>query len=103
MWQRFDEIERRGEAYRPGEPLNFNQANKNPDIVAQRVLVVGGGPIGIRMAIELVMGGHLVTLVEKRREIRDENGNLQALGFTNRINRPHRFGRAEPRNALLWC
>merc|ERR1719189_929316 len=89
MWQRFDEIERRGEAFREGEALNFKQANKNPGAVAQKVLVVGGGPIGLRCAIELVMGGHLVTLVEKRREIRDEEGNLKALGFTNRINRPH--------------
>lgn len=89
MWQRFDEIERRGEAYREGEALNFNQPNKNPDVVAQKVLVVGGGPIGLRSAIELVMAGHLVTLVEKRREIRDEDGSLKQLGFTNRINRPH--------------
>jgi len=89
MWQRFDEIERRGEAFREGEALNFKQPNKNANIVAQKILVVGGGPIGIRMAIELVMGGHLVTLVEKRREIRDEAENLLALGFTNRINRPH--------------
>merc|ERR1711920_925281 len=56
---------------------------------AQKVLVVGGGPIGLRMAIELAMGGHLVTLVEKRRELRNEDGTLKALGFTNRINRPH--------------
>jgi len=41
------------------------------------------------MAIELVMGGHQVTLVEKRREVRDDAGNLKSLGFTNRINRPH--------------
>merc|ERR1719189_677095 len=89
MWQRFDEIERRGEAFREGEALNFKQANKNPGAVAQKVLVVGGGPIGIRMSIELAMGGHLVTLAEKRREVRDEEGNLKSLGFTNRINRPH--------------
>jgi hypothetical protein len=89
MWQRFDEVERRGVAYREGEELNFKQPNKNPDIVSQRVLVVGGGPVGVRMAIELVMGGHKVTLMEKRREIRDEHGELKQLGFTNRINRPH--------------
>merc|ERR1719210_2978324 len=28
-------------------------------------------------------------MFEKRREIRDAEGNLQQLGFTNRINRPH--------------
>jgi len=89
MWQRFDEIERRGEAFREGEALNFKQPNKNPNIVAQRVLVVGGGPIGLRMSIELAMGGHLVTQIEKRRELRNEDGSLKALGFTNRINRPH--------------
>lgn len=89
MWQAFDEIERRGEAYREGEALNFQQPNKNPNIVSQKVLVIGGGPIGLRCAIELVMGGHLVTLIEKRREVRDDDGNLKALGFTNRINRPH--------------
>merc|ERR1712137_786045 len=72
-----------------GEALNFKQPNKNPNVVAQKVLVVGGGPIGLRMSIELVMGGHLVTLVEKRRELRNEDGSLKSLGFTNRINRPH--------------
>mmetsp|Transcript_19189 Transcript_19189/g.55705 ORF Transcript_19189/g.55705 Transcript_19189/m.55705 type:complete len:807 (+) Transcript_19189:42-2462(+) len=89
MWQRFDEIERRGTAFREGERLNFGMPNKNPNITPQRVLVVGGGPIGLRLAIELRMGGHLVTVFEKRREIRDDSGNLQQLGFTNRINRPH--------------
>jgi len=89
IWQAFDEIERRGPAYRDGEALNFGMPNKNPGIYQQKVLVVGGGPIGIRMAIELVMGGHKVTLVEKRREVRDDAGNLKSLGFTNRINRPH--------------
>jgi len=89
MWQRFDEIERRGEAFREGEALNFKQPNKNPGMIAQKILVAGGGPIGIRMTVELAIGGHLVTLIEKRREQRDENGNLTALGFTNRINRPH--------------
>jgi len=89
MWQRFDEVERRGPAYREEEELNFKQPNKNPNIISQRVLVVGGGPVGNRMAIELVMGGHQVTLVEKRREIKNEDGTLKQLGFTNRINRPH--------------
>merc|ERR1719210_835811 len=89
MWQTFDEVERRGPAYRENEALNFGMENKNEGITPQRVLVVGGGPIGLRMAIELVMGGHQVTLVEKRREVRDDAGNLKSLGFTNRINRPH--------------
>lgn len=89
MWQKFDELERRGTAYREGEKLNFKQPNKNPNCVSQRVLVVGGGPIGQRLAIELALGGHKVTEFEKRREIRDADGELTALGFTNRINRPH--------------
>jgi len=89
MWQRFDEIERRGTAYREGERLNFGMPNKNPNIVPQRVLIVGGGPVGLRLAIELRMGGHQVTVFERRREIRDQSGTLVQLGFTNRINRPH--------------
>jgi len=89
MWQRFDEIERRGPAYRNGEVINFQGPNKNPEIIAQKVLVVGGGPIGLRCAIEMKMAGHDVTLVEKRREIRAADGELTQLGFTNRINRPH--------------
>merc|ERR1712087_841702 len=36
----------------------------------------------------LAMGGHKVTQFEKRREIR-KDGELEVLGFTNRINRPH--------------
>jgi flavin-dependent dehydrogenase len=89
MWQRLDEIERRGPAYRPGEAFHFGQPNKNPNIVKRNVLIVGGGPIGIRCAIEMRLAGHNVTLFEKRRERRDEDGNLTTLGFTNRINRPH--------------
>jgi len=89
MWQKFDEVERRGFAFREGEKLNFGQANKAPNSERQRVLVVGGGPIGLRMAIELCMGGHQVTVFEKRRELTDSEGNLTQLGFTNRINRPH--------------
>jgi len=89
MWQRLDEIERRGIAYREGEITNFQGANKNPNIISQKCLVVGGGPIGMRMAIELRIGGHEVILIEKRKEIRDAAGELTQLGFTNRINRPH--------------
>lgn len=89
MWQKLDEIERRGPAYREGEVINFTGFNKNPNILKQKCLVVGGGPIGMRMAIELRMAGHEVILMEKRREIRDAAGELQQLGFTNRINRPH--------------
>ncbi|KAJ8603164.1 hypothetical protein CTAYLR_004601 [Chrysophaeum taylorii] len=89
MWQHLDEIERRGDAYRENEALNMDQANKNPNIAPLRVVVVGGGPVGLRMAIELAMGGHAVTVLEKRREKRSEEGGLEVLGFTNRINRPH--------------
>jgi len=89
MWQRFDELERRGPAYREGEHLNFGMPSKNPNIVPLRVLIVGGGPVGMRLAIELALGGHKVTIFEKRREIRTDDGGLQQLGFTNRINRPH--------------
>jgi len=89
MWQKFDELERRGPAFRAGEKLNFNQPNKNPNMVAQNVLIVGGGPVGLRLGIELALGGHKVTQYEKRREIKNADGGLASLGFTNRINRPH--------------
>jgi len=89
MWQKFDELERRGTAYREGEIINFEQPNKNPNIIPMKVVVVGGGPVGIRLAIELKLGGHQVSIFEKRREVRDEDGTLVQLGFTNRINRPH--------------
>ena len=62
LWQKFDEIERRGCRYRAGEELNFNMPNKNPNIKPQKICVVGGGPVGLRMAIELQMGGHQVKL-----------------------------------------
>lgn len=89
MWQHLDEIERRGSAFREGEAFNFGQPNKNENIMPQNICVVGGGPIGIRLAIELRMAGHAVTCVEKRRESRNANGELEVLGFSNRINRPH--------------
>lgn len=89
MWQKFDELERRGTRYRDGAILNYDQPNKNPNIVPQNVLIAGGGPVGIRMAIELVLGGHKVTIFEKRRTVLSPDGELLTLGFTNRINRPH--------------
>jgi len=91
IWRRLDELERRGNAYRNGDPANFGIPNPNPHIEPQTVLVVGGGPVGLRLAIELKLGGHKVSVFEKRREIRDETGQLKQLGFTNRINRPHVF------------
>ncbi|CAJ1344623.1 unnamed protein product [Effrenium voratum] len=91
IWRRLDELERRGAAYRAGDPVNFEQPNPNAEVVPQSVLVVGGGPVGLRLAIELRLGGHQVTVFEKRREQRDASGRLQQLGFTNRINRPHVF------------
>ena len=79
----------RGCAYREGEAFNFDQPNKNENIMPMNILVVGGGPVGMRMAIELKMGGHTVTQMEKRREGRTPEGELEVLGFSNRINRPH--------------
>lgn len=76
-------------AFREGESLNLGLSNPNPHCVSQRVLVVGGGPVGLRLAIQLKLSGHQVTVFEKRREKRSEE--LEALGFTNRINRPHVF------------
>jgi len=67
--------------------MNIKRPNKNPYIVSQKVLVVGAGPVGLRLAIELKMGGHDVVLFEKRRE---DMKNAK-LGFTNRINRPHNW------------
>ena len=44
----------------------------------------------MRLAIELALGGHRVTLFERRREIIDkETGLFEKVGFTNRVNRPH--------------
>jgi len=90
-WECMDQLQRRGPAFRDGDALNLGIPNPNPNIVAQKVLVVGGGPVGLRLAIELKLGGHQVTVFEKRREIRDQNNDLATLGFTNRINRPHVF------------
>eukprot|EP00438_Fugacium_kawagutii_P033130 Skav217302 [mRNA] locus=scaffold1466:306679:325933:+ [translate_table: standard] len=54
------------------------------DDATNPVLVVGGGPVGLRLAIELRLGGHSVTVFEKRREQRSATGDLEQLGFTNR-------------------
>jgi hypothetical protein len=43
------------------------------------------------LAIELRLGGHHVTVFEKRVEVRAADGKMEKLGFTNRINRPHVF------------
>lgn len=94
IWKQLDLLPRRGPAYRhPDDPSNLNGQiiNPNPDMkVPLNCLVVGGGPVGLRLAIELVLGGHRVTVWEKRREVIDpETGKFETLGFTNRINRPH--------------
>lgn len=91
IWKNLDLLPRRGKAWRHiDDPSNLGSIqNPNPDIVPLNCLVVGGGPVGLRLAIELVLGGHRVTIFEKRREIRDQAGKLQAAGFTNRVNRPH--------------
>lgn len=89
MWQHMDEIERRGSAYRPGEKFNFDMPNKNENIMPMNICIAGGGPVGIRMAIEMKMAGHNVMQLEKRRESRVDSGEIDVLGFTNRINRPH--------------
>jgi len=89
VWRRFNELQRRGPGYREGDPLNFGMPNPSPHAIARSIVVVGAGPVGLRMAIELKLGGHRVTIFEKRREVRDGEKQLQSLGFTNRINRPH--------------
>lgn len=92
IWKNLDLLPRRGPAWRHiNDPSNLGTiGNPNPDIVPLDCLIVGGGPVGLRLAIELVLGGHRVTIFEKRREIRDpDSGELRAAGFTNRVNRPH--------------
>jgi hypothetical protein len=92
IWKNIDLLPRRGPAWRHiDDPSNLGKIqNPNPDIVPLKCLVVGGGPVGIRLAIELALGGHRVVLWEKRREIIDEKtGLFVSVGFTNRVNRPH--------------
>jgi len=92
IYKNLDLLPRRGPAWRHiDDPSNLGKIeNPNPDIVPLKCLVVGGGPVGIRLAIELALGGHRVVLWEKRREIIDpESGKFKSVGFTNRVNRPH--------------
>mmetsp|Transcript_5637 Transcript_5637/g.13288 ORF Transcript_5637/g.13288 Transcript_5637/m.13288 type:complete len:932 (+) Transcript_5637:220-3015(+) len=92
IYKNLDLLPRRGPAWRHiDDPSNLGKIeNPNPDITPLKCLVVGGGPVGIRLAIELALGGHRVVLWEKRREIIDEaTGLFKAVGFTNRVNRPH--------------
>ncbi|CAJ1950194.1 unnamed protein product [Cylindrotheca closterium] len=92
IYKNLDLLPRRGPAWRHiDDPSNLGKIeNPNPDIVPLKCLVVGGGPVGIRLAIELALGGHRVQLWEKRREIIDEaTGLFKSVGFTNRVNRPH--------------
>jgi len=92
IWKNLDTLPRRGLAWRGiDDPANLGRIeNPNPDIVPLNCLVVGSGPVGLRLAIELILGGHRVTLFEKRREVRDPStGALVSAGFTNRVNRPH--------------
>lgn len=92
IWKNLDLLPRRGPAWRHiDDPSNLGKIeNPNPNIVPLNCLVVGGGPVGLRLAIELKLGGHRVTVFEKRREIIDkETGLFESVGFTNRVNRPH--------------
>lgn len=92
IYKNLDLLPRRGPAWRHlDDPSNLGKIeNPNANIVPLKCCVIGGGPIGLRLAIELVLGGHRVTLMEKRREIIDkESGLFEKVGFTNRVNRPH--------------
>jgi hypothetical protein len=92
IWRQLDLLPRRGPAWRHvDDPSNLGKIeNPNPNIKPLNCLVVGGGPIGLRLAIELVLGGHRVTVFERRREIVDKTSGLfESVGFTNRVNRPH--------------
>ena len=92
IWKGLDILPRRRLAWRGmHDPANLGRIeNPNPDIVPLNCLVVGSGPVDLRLAIELVVGGHRVTLFEKRREVRDPaTGALVSAGFTNRVNRLH--------------
>lgn len=92
IWKQLDLLPRRGPAWRHiDDPSNLGKIeNPNPNITPLNCVVIGGGPVGIRLAIELVLGGHRVTIFEKRREIIDkESGLFERVGFTNRVNRPH--------------
>ena len=92
IWKNLDILPRRGPAWRHiDDPANLGKIeNPNPNIVPLKCLVVGAGPVGMRLAIELALGGHRVIVFEKRREIIDpESGLFEKVGFTNRVNRPH--------------
>ena len=92
IYKNLDLLPRRGPAWRHiDDPCNLGKIeNPNPNITPLNCLVIGGGPVGCRLAIELALGGHRVTLWEKRREIIDpETGLFESVGFTNRVNRPH--------------
>jgi len=93
IWKNLDCLPRRGKAWRHIDDIsNLGKIeNPNPDILPLNCLVVGGGPVGLRLAIELLLGGHRVTIYERRREVidQDNNGKYEQVGFTNRVNRPH--------------
>ena len=92
IWKNLDILPRRGPAWRHiDDPANLGKIeNPNPHIVPLKCLVVGAGPVGLRLAIELALGGHRVIVFEKRREVIDkESGLFESVGFTNRVNRPH--------------
>lgn len=92
IWKNLDLLPRRGRAWRHlDDPSNLGViANPAPHAVPLKCLVVGGGPVGCRLAIELALGGHRVAVWEKRREALDsKSGLFESVGFTNRINRPH--------------
>jgi hypothetical protein len=92
IWKNLDILPRRGPAWRHiDDPTNLGKIqNPNPHIVPLNCLVIGCGPVGCRLAIELALGGHRVTIWEKRRQIIDpDTGLFEAVGFTNRVNRPH--------------
>ena len=71
IWKNLDLLPRRGPAWRHiDDPSNLGKIeNPNPDIIPLNCLVVGGGPVGCRLAIELALGGHRVTLWEVSHEI----------------------------------
>jgi NADPH-dependent 2,4-dienoyl-CoA reductase/sulfur reductase-like enzyme len=58
---------------------------RRPDLAGKKVVVLGGGLVGLELAVFMGMRGHVVTVLEMTPELSDGGNNLQGLALSGEI------------------
>jgi len=72
-----------------GRQVTAEEAFLHPERLGQRVVIVGGGLVGIELAVYLAGIGRQVTILEMRETLGDGGNPVHALALSNEIKRHH--------------